>query len=198
VRHKWLLPAFACALIMSLTLRPALACRRHAKPPATEHAEGCALIAMAEKVKAKADRPETLTQAIEWQTVKNHYVKLGLCHVCAAQAAYGHQIGFTRINQPCAVCATVVAGLPDEAANGWRSQSYRKTGQGAYGLVPEREAYRSASWPTVRAHTPRRVVSRGTRGPMSWEPCYRPGGPREGLYEDDHAAFTAEHALIGE
>jgi hypothetical protein len=149
------------------------------------------MTSMAEKVKAKADRPETLREAIRWQTVKNHYVTLGLCHVCAAQAAYGHQIGFTRINQPCAVCATVVAGLPDETANGWRSQSYEKAHKGAYGLPPEREAYRSASWPTAVDHTPQRMVPRGTWGPRPWELCYRTGGPREGLYEDDREALLA-------
>lgn len=146
-------------------------------------------MAIAERVKAKADRPETITQAIRWQTVKNHYVTLGLCHVCAAQAANGHQIGFTRINQQCTDCAGVVAGFPDGAANGWRSQSYRKAALGAYGLAPEQEAYTSASWPTVVAHAPQRVASRGMWGPMSWELCYRTGGPREGLYEDDRAAF---------
>lgn len=147
-------------------------------------------MSIAEKVKAKADRPETMTQAIRWQTNKNHYVvTLGLCHVCAAQAAFGHQVGFTRINQPCPDCATVVAGLPDKAANGWRSQSYEKAHRGAYGLAPEREAYTSASWPAALAHAPQRAVSVGTWGPMSWEMCYRTGGPREGLYEDDRAAF---------
>lgn len=147
------------------------------------------MIAVAERVKAKADRPETLAQAVEWQAVERHYVTLGLCHACAAQAAYGHQIGFTRINQPCPDCATVVAGFPDEAANGWRSQSYRKMRRGAYGPGPERTAYASAPWPTVHTHAPRRVVSRGMWGSRSWELCYRAGGPREGLYEDDCAAF---------
>ncbi len=144
---------------------------------------------LTEKVKAKADRPETMRTAIAWQTVKNHYVTLGLCHVCAAQAAYGHQVGFTRINQPCPDCAGVVVGFPDGAANGWRSQSYVKARRGAYGLQPEQEAYTSAPWPTAVVHAPQRVVSRGMWGPMSWEMCYRTDGPREGLYEDDRAAF---------
>lgn len=142
-----------------------------------------------EKVKAKADKPETLAQAVEWEKVKNHYVTLELCHVCAAQATYGHQIGFTKVNQPCPDCAGVVAGLPDGAANGWRSQSYRKTRRGAYGTGPQRKAYALASRPTVPAHTPQRMVPGGTWGPRSWELCYRAGGPREGLYEDDRAAF---------
>ena len=147
------------------------------------------MIATAERVRARADRPETLREAIRWQTVKNHYVALGLCHVCAAQAAYGHQIGFTRINQPCPDCAGVVAGLPDETANGWRSQSYEKAHKGAYGLPLEQEAYRSASWHTAVANAHQRVVSGGMWGPMSWELCYRAGGPREGLYVEDCAAF---------
>ena len=147
------------------------------------------MLAIVEKVKAKADRPETMREATAWTVFKNHYVALGLCHVCAAQAAYGHQIGFTRINQPCPDCADVVAGFPDGAANGWRSQSYEKARKGAYERRPERKAYTSAPWPTAVAHTPRREVSRGMWGPRSWELCYRTGGPREGLYEDDHAAF---------
>lgn len=51
--------------------------------------------------KRKTDVPETVSQAINWQTVKTRYLRAGLCEGCAAQAAYGHQLSFRRINPPC-------------------------------------------------------------------------------------------------
>jgi len=138
---QWLLPAFACALSVHGALRPALARGRNDQQAAAVYAEGCAMIAIAERVKAKADKPETTREAQEWDRSNRHYVTLGLCHVCAAQAAYGHQLGFARVNPPCVVCAGVVAGFPDGAANGWRSHSIRKASAGAYGAPLEREAY---------------------------------------------------------
>lgn len=60
-----------------------------------------------------ADRkPETLGQARRWETIKRRYIGAGLCDKCAAQAAWGHQIGFTRSNAPCADCAAVVGAFP--------------------------------------------------------------------------------------
>lgn len=49
----------------------------------------------------KRDKPETFRQAGTWENVKNKYVDAGLCNGCAGQAAYGHQLGFTRIHPPC-------------------------------------------------------------------------------------------------
>ena len=40
------------------------------------------------------DEPETIDQAIVWETTKNAYLRDGLCHRCAAQAAWGHQCGW--------------------------------------------------------------------------------------------------------
>jgi hypothetical protein len=51
--------------------------------------------------KRKGDAPETLSQAINWTTVKTRYRRAGLCEGCAGQAAYGHQLSFRRINPPC-------------------------------------------------------------------------------------------------
>lgn len=68
----------------------------------------------------KTERPETLREAIEWDTTKGHYFKLGLCHACAARAAYGHQLGFTLAKPPCGLCAPLVAAFPVAAPNGWR------------------------------------------------------------------------------
>jgi hypothetical protein len=57
-------------------------------------------------------RPETLRQAQEWDRVKARYLRAGLCHRCAAQAAFGHERGaggWDAIYPPCAVCAELVA-----------------------------------------------------------------------------------------
>jgi hypothetical protein len=71
--------------------------------------------------------PETLTQAAEWERTKARYLGLGLCHKCAAQAAYGHQQhagGWSVINPPCFTCAAVVAQLPIETTNpAWRKSA---------------------------------------------------------------------------
>lgn len=49
----------------------------------------------------KGDKPETLSQATNWETVKGRYIREGLCIGCAGQAAYGHQMSFLRIKAPC-------------------------------------------------------------------------------------------------
>jgi hypothetical protein len=68
--------------------------------------------------------PETLAQAAEWERTKMRYLGLGLCHKCAAQAAWGHQKGgggWPAIKPPCADCAVVVRGLPMATPNpAWR------------------------------------------------------------------------------
>jgi hypothetical protein len=64
--------------------------------------------------------PETLGQARTWERVKSNYVAAGLCTACASQAAYGHQLGFSRVHPPCLDCRSIVAKLPEHAGNGWR------------------------------------------------------------------------------
>jgi hypothetical protein len=69
--------------------------------------------------------PETPSQAITWQTVKAKYVASGLCHACAAQAAWGHQLGFGHpgLRPPCDQCRPRVAALPSRVnskASAWR------------------------------------------------------------------------------
>lgn len=56
-----------------------------------------------------------MAQARAFDRKKKRYRRLGLCQPCAAQAAWGHQVGFGkgRINDPCAKCAPIVAGFPD-------------------------------------------------------------------------------------
>lgn len=58
---------------------------------------------------------------------KDHYVALGLCSVCAAQAAYGHQIGFIRTNAPCSSCLPLILALPVNEPGEWRSSSPRRS-----------------------------------------------------------------------
>lgn len=70
--------------------------------------------------------PETLSQVREWDKTNNHYRRLGLCHACAPQAAYGHADGFSTVKPPCAECLPAVALLPTSEPNGWRSQSRRR------------------------------------------------------------------------
>lgn len=71
----------------------------------------------------KALKPETLRQAKHWDERKQHYLRLGLCHRCAAQAAYGHADGFGRVKAPCINCTDIVATFPTRRANNWRSKS---------------------------------------------------------------------------
>ncbi len=71
--------------------------------------------------------PETPAQAAEWDASKAHYLRLGLCHGCAAQISYGHQQGqgFKEIHPPCTACLPVVLGFPTNEAGEWRSSSRR-------------------------------------------------------------------------
>ena len=56
------------------------------------------------------------------------YLRAGLCGECAAQAEWGHQLGFgyrgriaaDRIKLPCAGCAPIVAAMPVPASRGTR------------------------------------------------------------------------------
>jgi hypothetical protein len=62
--------------------------------------------------------PETLRQAQRWQAVKDRYFVEGLCHCCAAQAAWAHQDHgdtWETIHPPCAACEPIVAKLPAAA-----------------------------------------------------------------------------------
>jgi hypothetical protein len=82
----------------------------------------------------KGDLPESLSQARAWDRCRAKYAAAGLCDACAAQAAWGHQIGFgyvstrpwleadRRIKAPCESCAPIVAAFPAEAGKDspWR------------------------------------------------------------------------------
>ena len=82
-------------------------------------------------MRASERKPETLGQAQNWDRIKKTYLALGLCDRCAAQAAWGHQCGFSLVEPPCLECAPLVAALPQAATkgSGWR----RVTGNASSG-----------------------------------------------------------------
>lgn len=82
------------------------------------------------------DRVETLRQTQTFDTNKRHYKGLGLCHPCAAQAAWGHQLGFSRVTkQPCHECQPIVDRFPRARPGKWRSYSPRSGAK--FSLVPD-------------------------------------------------------------
>lgn len=53
------------------------------------------------------DQPETLRQARRWDEAKAGYLKRGLCSPCAAQAAWGQQLGSSRVTPLCQTCSVL-------------------------------------------------------------------------------------------
>jgi len=73
------------------------------------------------------DPVETPGQARIFDAMKRHYERLGLCRACAAQAAWGHQLGFSRVvHQPCHECQPIVDTFPVARPGRWRSYSPRR------------------------------------------------------------------------
>lgn len=107
------------------------------------------------------ERAESLREAIEWDTTKNQYLRLGLCYRCAVAAAYGHQLGFARVVQPCRLCVTVVAAFPMAAANGWRKvpRALRRSAAAAALSTPQTAG---RTWSGSEAHG---VVTGPASGP---------------------------------
>lgn len=104
---------------------------------------------------SKAERPETLRQAITWESVKRNYLQHGLCDRCAGQAAWGHQIGFSRLEQlPCGKCWPAVQRLPKAQPDGWRS---------VYGDAAVRRSDVGAAIPSTRAASDVRTDLSGER-----------------------------------
>lgn len=66
-------------------------------------------------------KPETLGQARRWQQRLTRYTEAGLCHRCAAQAAYGATHGWSVVHPPCSSCEPVVQSFPIAKTNGWRA-----------------------------------------------------------------------------
>jgi hypothetical protein len=75
-------------------------------------------------------RAETFEQAIQWERTKRRYLRAGLCHKCAAQAAWGHQRGaggWSVIRPPCAGCVEIVELLAYPTMNPlWRSVTRKR------------------------------------------------------------------------
>jgi hypothetical protein len=71
-------------------------------------------------VEAKRELPESQSQVKEFDRRRRAYREAGLCHACAAQAAFGHQMGFLQVHPPCSSCVPVVMGFPYPAENSWR------------------------------------------------------------------------------
>lgn len=73
-----------------------------------------------------ATPPETVVQAVVWQTVKNRYLAAGLCDGCAGQAAWGHQalVGFRAVHPPCQRCAGTVLSEAMVQRHGPRGQRW--------------------------------------------------------------------------
>lgn len=67
--------------------------------------------------------PETLGQAKAWEEIKGQYLARGLCHRCAALAAYGHQLGHRALDLPCAVCRPIVDSFDLSTGGTWRKAS---------------------------------------------------------------------------
>jgi len=60
-------------------------------------------------------RAETPRQAQRWDIVKSRYLNAGLCHRCAAQAAWGHQAngkGWAALRPPCDACQSLIQSFP--------------------------------------------------------------------------------------
>ena len=72
-----------------------------------------------------ASRPETPSMAREWEKTKVRYLRSGLCHRCAAQAAWGHQYGaggWNAVRPPCSACSELIAMFAYPTINPvWRS-----------------------------------------------------------------------------
>ncbi len=85
---------------------------------------------------AKSKKVETFWQAGTFDSTKRHYVRLGLCYPCAAQAAWGHQLGFSEIHQPCHECQSLVDTFPRVRPGRWRSYSPRSGAEFSIGVRP--------------------------------------------------------------
>jgi hypothetical protein len=95
--------------------------------------------------------PESLDQARHFDRKVVRYLTAGICRTCSAQAAWGHQLGFSLIQPPCADCRDAVAALPTPSVGGWRKLT-RNRASGAENAQP-------APWQSSLAATPTRSLT---------------------------------------
>jgi hypothetical protein len=58
--------------------------------------------------------PETLRQARRWDEMAAQYLRTGMHDVCAAQMAWGRQLGMSKVRPACDECARM-RSLPGSA-----------------------------------------------------------------------------------
>ena len=57
--------------------------------------------------------PETLRQARRFDEMATRYRRAGLHDACAAQVAWGRQLGASKVRAACDECAARIRSLPD-------------------------------------------------------------------------------------
>lgn len=92
---------------------------------------------------AANDRVESNRQARTYDATKLHYQRLGLCRFCAAQGAWGHQLGFSRVNPPCHECQPLVNSFPVTEPGAWKSYSPRRGAMFSFAVSPRTGQQRS-------------------------------------------------------
>ena len=106
-------------------------------PGAADHArscEGCAYLhcTCGRHSTASSRQSESSRQATIWESVRASYAASGFCPSCAAQAAYGHQLGFSQVPSVCDSCRG-------------RKATWRRAGDGARRWTGETPASRGRS-----------------------------------------------------
>lgn len=91
-------------------------------------AYGCACSARAT---GTARRSESGSQARRWDWIKTRYLQDGFCDACAAQAAYGHQLGFSQVAPVCDRCRGKVPTYREagERAHHWAGSVLRSAAE---------------------------------------------------------------------
>jgi hypothetical protein len=92
----------------------------------------------------KAVKPETQSQAETWTRVETNAALFGLDHRCAAQLAWGAQLGFANVHEPCDDCKALLADQPTVRPGGWRTPAGTLSLRSTWGLAPARPGSESS------------------------------------------------------
>jgi len=134
----------------------------------------------------KAQRTETLSQAQRFDVQRSRAAGAGLCDVCAAQYAWGLQIGFSHSRPPCSKCAVIVGATVGEVRlNGWRNMRLRNIGTADTGERPHSHQSRAVT-PEKYAHGYGQCIRCGASW-TGYETCHCSGC---------HHTFAGESAFI--